>query len=186
MKFIKRLTITVIILLSLGILFRGPIFRYAVEYKSVGRRVNYSVDNQKLVDYIDSSVSGQSDMDIEQIIESGLSLTSRHLNFAAVKNYNDPNELINSKTAHCVGYASFFATTCNYLINKHNMSDKWTAIPHIGNICVFGANIHDYTNSLFFQDHDFVTIENNKTGEVFAVDPTIHDYLFINFITYQK
>jgi hypothetical protein len=31
-----------------------------------------------------------------------------------------------------------------------------------------------------------VTIENKKTGEILAVDPTVNDYLNIDFITYSK
>jgi len=31
-----------------------------------------------------------------------------------------------------------------------------------------------------------VTIENKTTGEIFAVDPTVNDYLYIDFITYSK
>jgi len=49
-----------------------------------------------------------------------------------------------------------------------------------------GTNIHKYFNSSFFKDHDFVTIENKTTGEIFAVDPTVNDYLRIDFITYSK
>ena len=38
----------------------------------------------------------------------------------------------------------------------------------------------------FFKDHDFVTIENKETGEIFAVDPSVNDYLFIDFVTFNK
>ncbi|GGG62573.1 hypothetical protein GCM10011378_43400 [Hymenobacter glacieicola] len=46
--------------------------------------------------------------------------------------------------------------------------------------------MHKYFNSAFFKDHDFVTIENKRTGKVYAVDPTIDDYLSVDFITYKK
>jgi hypothetical protein len=184
MKIIKGFIIAFIILISLGILFRGSIYRSIVKYKSVGIRTNYAADNPKLLDYINTSVPEQADMTIKQIIEAGLSLTSRQLNFTADKNQNDPNKLISLKTAHCIGYASFFATSCNNLLEKNNLSNSWKAIPRIGKIFVFGTNIHNYLNSPFFKDHDFVTIENNRTGEVFAVDPTIHEYLSIDYITY--
>ena len=39
--------------------------------------------------------------------------------------------------------------------------------------------------STFFKDHDFVTIENKVTGEVFAVDPTLYDYSGIKLVRYQ-
>lgn len=186
MKFIKRTVLTILILTTVGFLFRGWIYRRLVTYKSVGLRTNYSATNDKLIDYIDISVGKQTDPDIKQIVKLGLLITSRQLNFTANKNDIDPNELIRSKTAHCVGYASFFATACNYLLEKHNLADSWTAKPQIGQLYFLGTNIHSYFNSAFFKDHDFVTIENKSTGEIFAVDPTINDYLWIDLITYAE
>jgi hypothetical protein len=156
-----------------------------VTYKSVKIRTNYLAKNIKLTDYIDANTDKQTDPDIKQIIKLGLSITSRKLNFTADKNDTDPNKLIISKTAHCVGYASFFATTCNYLLEKYNLSDTWTAKPQVGQLDFLGTNIHIYFTK-FFKDHDFVTIENKKTGEILSVDPTVNDYLRIDFITYNK
>ena len=186
MKFIKRTFITILILTTVGLLFRGWFYRHLVTYKSVGLRTNYSATNEKLTDYIDTSIDNQTNPEIEQIVKHGLSITSRQLNFTSNKNDIDPNKLITSKTAHCVGYASFFATTCNYLLKRYNLADRWTAKPQIGQLYFLGTNIHKYFNSAFFKDHDFVTIENKKTGEILAVDPTANDYLRIDFITYKK
>lgn len=186
MKFMKRIFIIILILTTVGLLFREWFYRQLVTYKSLGLRTNYSATNNKLVDYIDASVDKQADTDIEQIIKLGLSITSGQLNFTADKNYIDPNKLISSKTAHCVGYASFFATTCNYLLKEYNLSDRWSAKPQVGQLYFLGTNIHTYFDSSFFKDHDFVTVENKETGEIFAVDPTVNDYLGIDFITYAK
>jgi len=186
MKFIKRIILTILILLTVGLLFRGWFYRHLVTYKSVGLRTNYTATDDKLTDYIDANDNKQIDPKIEHIVKLGLSLTSRQLNFTAKKNDINPNKLISSKTAHCVGYASFFATTCNYLLKKYNLAESWTAKQQIGQLYFLGTNIHKYFNSSFFKDHDFVTIENKATGEIFAVDPTVNDYLFIDFITYTK
>lgn len=170
----------------LGILFRSWIFRQVVTYHSLGLRANYSANSEVLTKYIDSCIDKQSKPNIKQIIKLGLSLTSSQLHFTAAKNDTDPNKLITSKSAHCVGYASFFASTCNYLLEKYKLSGTWTAKPRIGQLCFLGHNIHHYFNSPFFKDHDFVTIENKTTGEMIAVDPTLNDYLYIDFITYKK
>ncbi len=186
MKFIKRTLLTILILTTVGLLFRGWFYRHLVTYKSVGLRTNYSATDKILTDFIDANNDKQTDPDIKQIIKLGLSITSKKLNFTADKNDTDPNKLITSKTAHCVGYATFFATTCNYLLDKHKLSDTWIAKPQVGQLYFLGTNIHKYFNSTFFKDHDFVTIENKKTGEIVAVDPTVNDYLLIDFITYTK
>lgn len=186
MKFIKRTILTILILTTIGLLFRGWLYRHLVTYKSVGLRTNYSATDDKLVDYIDTNSDKQADLDIEQFIKLGLSKTSNQLNFTEDKNDIDPNQVMSSKTAHCVGYATFFATTCNHLLNKHNLANTWTAKPQIGQLYFLGTNVHNYFNSTFFKDPDFVTIENKTTGEIFAVDPTINDYLRIDFVTYKK
>jgi hypothetical protein len=186
MKFIKQTFIITLILVTVGILLRGWIYRELVTYKSIGLRTIYPATAKNLTDYIATSTARQTNPDIEQIVELGLSITSDQLRFTASKNEVDPNKLINSRTSHCVGYASFFATTCHYLVEKHNLSDQWTIKPHIGQLYFLGENIHKYFSSPFFKDHDFVTIENKKTGEVIAVDPTVDDYLYIDLINYTK
>ena len=186
MKFIKRTILTTLILISAGILFRGWFYRHLVTYKSIGLRTNYIATDNKLIAYIDSIADNQTGLGIEQIVKLGLSITSKQLNFTSDKNHTDPNKLINSKTAHCVGYAAFFTTTCNYLLDKYNLTDTWSAKPQIGQLYFLGINIHKYFKSSFFKDHDFVIIENKKTRKVFAVDPTINDYLCIDFVTYSN
>jgi hypothetical protein len=186
MKFIKRTLLTILFITIIGFLFRGWFYRHLVTYKSVGLRANYQATDLKLTDYIDASIEKQTDPNIEQIIKQGLSITARQLNFTSNKNDIDPNKLIYSKSAHCVGYASFFATTCNYLFDKYNVTDNWIAKAQVGKLYFLGTNIHKYFNSSFFKNHDFVTIENKTTGKIYAVDPTVNDYLCIDFITYSK
>jgi len=71
-------------------------------------------------------------------------------------------------------------------LDKYELSGNWIAKPQIGQLNFLGINVHKYFNSQFFKDHDFVLIENKTTDEVFAVDPTVRDYLKINFISYEK
>ncbi len=80
--------------------------------------------------------------------------------------------LIVTKTSHCVGYGAFFTTTCNFLLKKYNLGGKWRAKSQKGQIYFLGINVHNYSNSSFFIDHDFVITENNQTSELCAVDPT--------------
>ncbi|NRS90359.1 hypothetical protein HNQ02_003299 [Flavobacterium sp. 7E] len=186
MKLIKRTILIILILTTITILFRGCFYRHLITYKSIGSRTNYSLTNEKLVDYINANTNKKADSNIENSIKTALSITSKQLNFTAEKNDNDPNKLITSKKAHCVGYASFFATTCNYILIKNNLAQTWIAKPQVGQLYFLGSNMHQYFNSSFFKDHDFVTIENKTTAEIFAVDPTVNDYLCIDFINYSK
>ncbi|AWV98253.1 hypothetical protein [Arcticibacterium luteifluviistationis] len=178
----KKWFISLLALAVICIFFKGPLFRACVTYKSIGLRPNYTAKDKKLVDYIDSfSV----DADIHNVIKQGLVATSELLHFTVSNNPSDPNKLINAKAAHCVGYAAFFAAACNRMLKKNGLSKTWTAKPQVGYLYVFGVNINNYMKTPFTKDHDFVTIENKVTGEILAVDPSIHDYLFIDFINYQ-
>ncbi len=186
MKIIKRIFLTIFILTVVGFLLRGCLYRNLVIYKSIGPRSNYYATNEKLKYCINEKGDKQTNPDIRQIIELSLSITSEQLKFTGNKNQTDPNKLINTKTANCVGYASFFSSTCNYLLKKNNLANLWTAKPQAGQLYFLRTNIHAYFNSSFFKDHDFVIIENKATREIYAVDPTINDYLNIDFVSYSK
>lgn len=165
--------------------FRGWIYRHIAMYKSFGLREKYGVTDSSLMKLLAENEVNLDDAEISKVINRSLSLTSEQLNFTDSTNDLDPNKLVTSKTAHCVGYANFFATVCNYQIQKHNLSQEWEATARIGHIFLFGTDIHKYFKSTFFKDHDFVTIENKVTGEVFAVDPTLYDYSGIKLVRYQ-
>lgn len=186
MNIMKRVFLTILILFIVGFVFSGWFYRRIVTYKSVGMRAKFSITDNKLVNLINENIDTQTDLGIEKIIKIGLYITSNQLNFTTNKNDIDPNKLLHSKTAHCVGYASFFSTTCNYLIKKYNLADRWIVKHQVGQLYFLGANIHPCFNSSFFKNHDFVTIENIETGEVIAVDPSVNDYLFIDYVTYDK
>jgi len=186
MKTIKRIALTLLFITFIVLLFRGFLFRHLISYKSLGQRAKYSVTEASLVECIDESFVKGSDIEIKQIIILGLSITSDQLSFSASESDTDPNKLIITKKAHCVGYACFFAATCNHLLDQFHLDDTWVAKPQIGQLHFLGTNIHEYSNSPFFKDHDFVTVENKKTGEFIGVDPTVHDFLRIDFVTYFK
>lgn len=186
MKLVKRITITLLISFILLFIFKGCLYRKLVTYKSIGNRESYDATNKELISYIESHTNNTDTLSINEIIQLSLKITSKHLNFTSNTNENNPNNLIESKTAHCVGYASFFATTCNFLFKKFNYSQKWKAETKIGQLYIFNNNVHKYINTPFFKDHDFVIIKNNITNEIIATDPTLHDYLLIDIVTFKK
>ena len=130
----------ILLLTAVGFLFRGWIYRQLVNYKSVGMRTTYPVRNKNFTQYINSCIDNQKQPDIKQIIKLALAITSEKLTYTPEKNDIDPNKLIISQKAHCVGYAAFYTTTCNYLLAKNNLSNQWTAKPRIGQLYFFFWN----------------------------------------------
>ena len=183
---LKRIALGILILMAIGFLLRGWIYRHTVVYKSIGHRTGYSATDNKLIELIHAKADKQTSHDIEDIIKLSLSITSHQLNYTTGKCDIDPNKLVHSRKTHCVGYAKFFAVTCNFLLEKHGLAGQWTAEPQIGQIYFCGMNIHPYFKSSFFKNHDFVIIENKATGEVFAVDPTVNDYLLVDLVTFVQ
>lgn len=186
MRFIKRIVLALIVLTIVVFVFRQALYSCLITYKSVGQRATYSVTDNALINYIEANTDNENNLDVKDVIKVALAKTSALLCFSTENNNNDPNRLFELKQAHCVGYASFFTTTCNYLLAKNNLNNNWAAKPQIGKLLLFEVDIHQYFNSPFFKDHDFVIVENKETGEVFAVDPVVNDYLFIEFIRIEE
>jgi hypothetical protein len=184
MKTIRKIFIYGLGVLVLAILFRGCLYRTMFGYQNIGARENHNAKSQALRKAIDEK-DNETEPDIRKIIDMSLSLTANKLNFVAAKNNNDPNKLINTKKAHCVGYSAFFATTCNYLIKKHGLKE-WHAKPAIGKIYFLGLNVHEHIDIPFFEDHDFVIIENENTKEQIAVDPALYDYIYIDKVKLRQ
>lgn len=161
---------------------RGYIYRHLFNYKTIGERKSYIVTDKKLKEYIDSFVVTKKHENIDDVIILSLQITSSKLCFREAKNAIDPNVLINTTNAHCIGYSAFFSATCNYLLDKYGYSSKWTSKPLIGQIYFINTNIHNYFKSSFFKDHDYNVIINSETGERFYVDPTINDYFKIDYV----
>ena len=169
-----------------GFVAREWIYNRVVTYKSIGARTDYPVTNALLIKKIESALGNHIEPDVDEIIDISLMITSSQLNFTPEDNDIDPNRLISSRTAHCIGYASYFATTCNYLLKKNGLHEQWIARPQIGQLYVLRSNVHQYLDSPFLKDHDFVIIQNRATGKILAVDPTVNDYFKINLVKYAE
>lgn len=162
-------------------LLRGFIYRSSIKYDEIGTRVNVEITNQDLIKKIDEKVKGTK-MDINKIVEISTQLTCNILKFTSQQTSDNPNELINSKQANCVGYSAMFNSISNYLILKHRLQDKIKAEHKIGQLKLWGMNLHQYVENPFFKDHDFNQLTNLKSGEKILVDPSLSDYLWINRI----
>ncbi|HZV68678.1 MAG TPA: hypothetical protein VFG10_04010 [Saprospiraceae bacterium] len=185
MKIFKRIVIALIVLAIIGIIFRGWIYRRLVNYESIGQRRNYAAIDSTLINLLNAN-EGNIEPDINKIIHTSLSLTAQQLNFTTGNNDEDPNKLIYSRNANCVGYAAFFSVTCNQLLKKTNLFEEWSAHPQIGLLYCLGNNVHTYFKSAFFKDHDFVIVKNKKTGQTLAVDPSVNDCTGIEYVTLRR
>ena len=184
MKMKKTLKIIGIILLML-IVFREIIFRSVIKYNAIGTRPEIEIISENLIEKINSKIVNR-EIDAKSIIEIANKITRDELQFSTGNVSSNPNELINTNKANCVGYSAMFNSISNYVIRMNNLQNEISSEHKIGQIIMFGNNLHQYFENPFFKDHDFNEITDNKTGEKILIDPSVSDLFWIDRISSKK
>ena len=169
------------ILILIIFLFRGTIYRLLINYSQIGKRSTILVTESKLIAEIENKDKDEK-IDLNRIINIANSITTARLSFTSSQSSNDPNELIKSGKANCIGYSAMFNSIATFLINKHKLNKEYKAEHLIGKLDLFGMDLHESLDNPFFKDHDFNRIENLQTGEIIYIDPSINDYLGIKAV----
>jgi len=180
----KALKIIGIVTLIL-IICRGFIFRSTIHYTDIGNRKEIKITNLDLIASINKASQNKS-IDIYTIAEIANDITTQQLQFTTGKASNNPNKLINTKQANCVGYAAMFNSIANYLIKENGLQNEIKAYHKIGKLDFLGIDLHQFFDSPFFRDHDFNELSNNITKESIIIDPSVSDYLYINRVTKKQ
>jgi hypothetical protein len=177
--------------LVLLFLFKGNIYRMAVKYEDAGSRKSYEIKDDNLAAYINQSLPNDESLDatinIDRIIDLSQEITIKTLDFSLEAQESNPQKLIVTTEANCVGYAAFTAAVGNYLLRRFGMNKEWDAKPKKGKLYLFGNNMHKGVKNGWFKDHDFVVFRNKDTKEEIYADPTVHEYFGIKRVDrYQK
>ena len=180
-KFKKRFILFIIIAVSI-LLVKGNAYRILFNYESIGIREQYSLNDNKLIHDINKELEGRS-LNINQAIKLALEKTNDCLEFSSIQISNNPNELINSKKANCIGYSTLFNSILSHIITTQENLSEYQSTHQIGKIRFLGFNIHSLFNNNFFKDHDYNEIVNMKTLKKICVDPSLNDYLGIETVT---
>ena len=180
-KAFKIVTITLLIL----ILCRGFIFRSTTYYTDIGDRKAIKITHPELIKIIDKA-SENKNINIHTITEIADNITTKNLQFTSGKASNNPNKLINTKQANCVGYAAMFNAISNHLIEQNGLQNEIKANHKIGKLDFLGVDLHQFFDSPFFRDHDFNELSNNITKEKIIIDSSVSDYLWIDRVNKRK
>jgi len=168
-----------------SILFRGWIYRNLITYTNTGSRENIKITNTRLLEKIRVKSSNKT-ITIENIIHIARSVTIKELGFSKNQFSRNPNDLMDSKKANCVGYAAMFNSIANHLIRANNLEQKYAAEHRIGNLELIGFNLNQLFTSPFFRDHDYNEIIDLRTRNIIAIDPSVSDYLGIKFVSREN
>ena len=52
----------------------------------------------------------------------------------------------------------------------------------VGKIYFLGIDLHQFTSSPYFIDHDYVMVTDYSSGNKYYVDPSLYDLAGINFV----
>lgn len=176
-KILKIIGLSILLL----ILFRGFFYKFLINYSDIGTRTEIKITNEDLINRIEIE-SINKGIELEEILEIADKITNESLSFTTRKTSNDPNELIITKKANCIGYSAMFNSITNYLIRKNKLEYKIEAKHKIGQLDFLGVNLHQFFDNSFFKDHDFNEITNKETGKVISLDPSVSDYLNIKSV----
>ena len=177
-KFIKSIFLICIALF----LFRSTLSNALVKYQEVGERSEVEIVNKTLIQKIESR-SKYHIIDFAKVISIANEITTQELSFTFGEVSNNPNEIIDSNRANCIGYSSMFNSIANYLIKNNSLESKIQAKHKIGQLLLLGIDIHQFFSNPFFKDHDFNEIVDLETGKSVFVDPTVSDYLRIKKVS---
>ncbi len=179
MRRLKKISLIVLALLIAIFLFRKPIFQTFFSYQKLEVRPLVELTNASLLLHWDEYSRINS---IKEIVKTSCQLTCQQLRFTFEETSGDPNVVYRSQQANCVGYAALFASTATVLLEKNNVKDY--KVNHVvGEIFIGDTNLHDFFDSPFFRNHDYVEIVNLKTGKISLIDPSVCDYLWISEVS---
>lgn len=150
-----------------------------MNYEEIGTRKEIKITDQNLIKTIEIK-SLDIEVDLENIVQIANEITKENLVFTTDHVSSNPNELMNSKQANCIGYSAMFNSIANHLIRTNELEGVIESKHKIARLEFLGIDLHQFIKDPFFRDHDFNQIKNVKTGELISIDPSVSDYLWIN------
>jgi len=169
--------------MALLFILRGVLFRYLINYNVVSSRAAIEISNQRLIDKINAK-SIDKTIDLETLTCIANAITCEMLSFTNGKASANPNQLLQTQRANCVGYAAMLNSIANYLIQKHQL--PFASKHQVAKLDLLGLDLHQFFNSSFFKDHDFNEIIDLDTGAKVSIDASVSDYLWIDRVSVNE
>ena len=134
-----------------------------------------------MIQEIRNEIEGKT-LSIDEIIKLSNEKTSEHLEFTFNIVSSNPNSVFEMKKANCIGYSSLFNSIGNYIVRRQNLTSKYEFRHLVGELDFFGFSVHKLFNNTFYKNHDFNEIYDKQSEEKLFVDPSVRDYLRIEYV----
>ena len=189
---IKRLGVWLMVIL-IGFLLRGGLFRQACSY-SLGKRfmVIYNIEDSRLANYIlkHPEVYDREVKDMAQIALIAEKITADVLYFSKDSSVFNPNVLfLNGGATNDAGFSAFYAAVCNYLIDYYSLKEYYYCTHVVGSCFFMSTNLTTFRTirggQPFPSEYHFNIIQNLKTNESIAVDPSLYEMYRISPVSFM-
>lgn len=177
----KTIGIRILIVILLLIIFKGPLFRLVFTYQPVSEVPILPFTDQTFQLKINQEIAS-SELDLEEIHSMALELTAETLSFTFENVSSNPNDVCKSSKANCVGYSALYTSIVNVILAEQNLEHKFQVQHLRGHVHFLGINIHQFTDSPFFQNHDYCLIRDLETDQFLYSDSSLFDCFGINCI----
>lgn len=161
------------------VIFRGQLYRSAVNYTQIRERQTVKITNERLILEIENEIEGQA-LNHDKIAEIARGITNKNLQFNWTNSSGNPNELFDTQQANCIGYSALFNSIVQYLIDQNRLGEIYETKHLVGRLEFWGIDVHLFFDSPFFRDHDYNSIKNIETGKILFIDPSASDYLKVH------
>lgn len=176
-RLVRRALITLLVLIVLAVLFRGPLYRTTVHYGTTGTRHGIAAHSPAFATW------SEAEFDLNELIDVTLDTTAERLHFSTGKVSNAPALLKHGSGANCIGYSALFASLLQEHLARAGRSDDYSVEQVVALLHIGGLNLHDAFNDPFWKDHDVVRITDKASGIVTYYDPTLYDAVGIGRVS---
>jgi hypothetical protein len=176
--FFKKRMIRVLIVLFLIFIFKNRLYKWAVHYHEVRLRENIVIENQRLKNELDLWSKNHKSPTLEQIIDFSYAYSIEKADYTFNQCSTNPNKIVDTKKTNCIGYSAMFRSVSQYLLEKNGF-DQIKNEHKVGQLYLFGKNVHPFFKHPAFQDHDYNVITDKITGQKYGIDPTFGAYFGI-------
>ena len=175
----RKVGLSLLILFLLVILFRGPLYRALTHYEVVSYREVPTLPDAGLR-AVSDSLSRLSADDEEVFVFQVQEYVADRLVFRARNSGRTAAAIRAGGQANCVGYARLLTD----LLNRSAVirASGLYARSAVAKIFILGFDVHQFTDSPFFRDHDVVEIRNADGGVYRVLDPSLFDYTGVSWV----
>jgi hypothetical protein len=182
MKKLKQISLAIVFLILTVYCFKGFLYRKTIKYKEINQRSLIKIENKRIKDDLDFWLKTNQNTTVEQTVDFAHWYSTAQIEYTSGKCSTNPNHVIEDKLTNCIGYSASLHAVLSYLLAQKGYSQQVKSEHKVGQLYLFGFNIHKLFKDPAFQDHDYNVITDKLNNKKYMIDPTVSANLGIKSI----